>query len=247
MTYQKRIDLSQRNISLSLIFSDSNINDHCGNFDHGKNDESVQNFQQNILSEQNSSIFKRNKRPISKQNHLFAPTEGPADPVSDSKIECNGRGKISVELLPRSNSESKNIGNFSELRKLCSNENRIRTNNFASTQSKTFNASIHHFRKVQRSSSGVLIGIVLIFLFCNLPRFVVKTFIISTHGNGLEEQFLFCDSRDQLHVPAFVHIIGMYPIFLVTYTVFIKYLDIQISLSHIYQNILFQEWLITFF
>ena len=206
----------------SQLFSDSNINDHCRKFDHGKNVESLQNFQENILSEQNSSIFKRNKKPISKQYCLFAPTEVPVDPVSDSKIECNGRGKISVELLPRSNSENKNDGNFKELRKLCSNENGIRTNTFASTESKTFNASIHHFRKVQRSSSGVLIGIVLIFLFCNFPRFVVKTFIISTHGNGLEEQFLFCDSRDQLHVPAFVHIIGTYVIFLVNHTVFSK-------------------------
>ena len=136
--------------------------------------------------------------------------------------------------MRRSNSENKNNGNFKEERQLLSNENRIRTNNFASTESKTFNASTHHFRKVQRSSSGVLIGIVLIFLFCNFPRFVVKTFIISTHGKGLEEQFLFCDSRNQLHVPVFVHIIGMYPIFLVNCIVFCiakYYISTQISLS----------------
>ena len=72
---------------------------------------------------------------------------------------------------------------------------------------------------MQRTSSGVLIGIVLIFLVCNSPRFVVKTFIIATHGKGLEEQFLFCDRHDQLHVPVFVHIIGMFPIFIVTRTV----------------------------
>ena len=175
-----------------------------------------------MLCKQNSSISKRNTKPISKKDNLFAPAEAPADPVSDSKIECNGRGKVSVELLPRSNSENKDNGNLIEKRQLGTTENRIRTNNFASTKSKKFNASIHHFRKVQRSSSGVLIGIVLIFLFCNFPRFVVKTFIISTHGNGLEEQFLFCDRRDQLHVPAFVHIIGMYPILLVNSTIFSK-------------------------
>ena len=233
----------------SQLFSDSNINDHCRKIECGKNNESLQDVQQILLPEQNSSNLKRNKKPISKQYYLYAPTEVPVDPVSDSKIECNGRGKISVELLPRCNSENKKNGNLNEQRQLCSNENGIRTNNFSSTKSKTLNASIHHFRKVQRSSSGVLIGIVLIFLICNFPRLVVKTFIISTHGNGLEEQFLFCDRRDQLHVPAFVHIIGEYPIFLVICTVFSKdyYLSIQISLSLIYQNVIFQEWSITFF
>ena len=174
----------------------SNNNDHLHN-DGGK-----------TISFQQSFIFKSLRSSIHTSNRLCKPDEECTDPVSDSKIEYNGNGKISVELLPRSSSGTENIRNFNENVRAWSYRNYSRTNTVSSTRDEESNASTLHFRKVQRSSSGVLIGIVLIFLICNFPRFIVKTFIISSHGKGLEEQFLYCDSLNQLHVPVFVHIIG---------------------------------------
>ena len=130
--------------------------------------------------------------------------------VSGSRVESNGMGKTSIELVSKSASRTKNNRKsflYNEL-DILSDRKRLRKNTFASRKDGENNATNNHFRKIQRSSSGVLIGIVLIFLICNFPRFVVKTFIISSPGKGLQEQFLYCESLNQLHVPVFVHIIG---------------------------------------
>ena len=90
-----------------------------------------------------------------------------------------------------------------------SNHRKREFDNFSSIDIEK-DATKEYFRKVQNKSCGVLIGIVLIFLICNFPRFLVKTFIITSQGKGLYEHFLYCNDLQLLHVPAFVHVMGKF-------------------------------------
>lgn len=69
--------------------------------------------------------------------------------------------------------------------------------------------SIRHFRSMREKSFVILIGIVLIFLTCNIPRLLVKIFIIFSGGDG-EDHFEYCLKNNRLPVPVFIMIMGRY-------------------------------------
>ena len=62
--------------------------------------------------------------------------------------------------------------------------------------------------KVTREKSSlILIGIVMVFLICNIPRVFVKIYIIVSGGDG-KDHFEHCLKNGRLPVPAFIMIMG---------------------------------------
>ena len=67
--------------------------------------------------------------------------------------------------------------------------------------------STNSFKSTREKSFIILIGIVLIFLTCNIPRIFVKLYIISSGGEG-KDHFENCLKNNRLPVPAFILIMG---------------------------------------
>ena len=67
--------------------------------------------------------------------------------------------------------------------------------------------STDSFKANRDKSFLILIGIVLIFLVCNIPRLFVKVFIISSGGEG-REHFENCLKYNRLPVPGWIMIMG---------------------------------------
>ena len=63
------------------------------------------------------------------------------------------------------------------------------------------------FKANRDKSFLILIGIVLIFLICNIPRLFVKVFIISRGGEG-GDHFENCLKYNRLPVPGWIMIMG---------------------------------------
>ena len=68
--------------------------------------------------------------------------------------------------------------------------------------------STDSFKANRDKSFLILIGIVLIFLICNIPRLFVKVFIISSGGEG-EDHFENCLKNNRLPVPGWIIIMGI--------------------------------------
>lgn len=69
--------------------------------------------------------------------------------------------------------------------------------------------SMRYFKNMREKSFFILIGIVLIFLVCNIPRVLVKIFIISSGGHG-KDHFENCMKNNRLPVPAFIMIMSKF-------------------------------------
>ena len=67
--------------------------------------------------------------------------------------------------------------------------------------------SMRYFKNMREKSFFILIGIVLIFLVCNIPRVLVKIFVISSGGDG-KDHFENCLKNNRLPVPAFIMIMS---------------------------------------
>ena len=124
---------------------------------------------------------------------------------SESILKINSESKISIELISKKSFVSD------------SNDKSYKRRAFSTTKIKARSRIPLHrekldtkenFRRKHNKSSGLLLGIVLIFLFCNLPRFLVKTFIITSEGKGLYEHYSYCRRSGRLHVPALISILG---------------------------------------
>ena len=127
---------------------------------------------------------------------------------SESLLQIDSMGKISIELISMNSSISNGNGKTHIAHDLCDKIPNVQDGVTSIEGEKDANQV--HFRKMQHKSLGLLLGIVLIFLVCNFPRFLVKAFIISNQTKGLMEHWIYCDSIKQLHVPAFVHIMGKF-------------------------------------
>ena len=64
-----------------------------------------------------------------------------------------------------------------------------------------------YFKNTREKSFLILSGIVLIFLTCNIPRLLVKLYVISSGGDG-KDHFENCLQNNRLPVPAFIMIMG---------------------------------------
>ena len=69
--------------------------------------------------------------------------------------------------------------------------------------------SADSFKANRDKSFLILIGIVLIFLICNIPRLFVKVFIISSGGVG-RDHFENCLKNNRLPVPGWIMLMGRY-------------------------------------
>ena len=69
--------------------------------------------------------------------------------------------------------------------------------------------STDSFKANRDKSFLILIGIVVIFFICNLPRLFVKVFIISNGGEG-QDHFEKCLKNNRLPVPGWIIIMGTY-------------------------------------
>ena len=139
----------------------------------------------------------------SKDSSKIDPQQTPLH--SESILKINSESKISIQLI----SKKSFVSNL--------NDKRHKRRAFSTTKIKARSRIPLHrenldtkenFRRKHNKSSGVLLGIVLTFLFCNLPRFLVKTFIITSEGKGLYEHYSYCLRSDRLHVPALISILG---------------------------------------
>ena len=70
------------------------------------------------------------------------------------------------------------------------------------------NDSKEYFKRLQNKTIGILFGIVLIFLCCNLPRLTLKIYDIYYINKTVQKHFIRCDKANQLPVPAALHILG---------------------------------------
>ena len=68
--------------------------------------------------------------------------------------------------------------------------------------------SKNYFRKLQSKSTLILFGIVLIFLFCNIPRLGVKIFYIYYQGRRVQKHFNACAAAGRYHAPVAIVIMG---------------------------------------
>jgi len=124
---------------------------------------------------------------------------------SESILKINSESKISIQLIskksfvPDSSDKSYKRRAFSTTK--------IKARSRIPLHRERLDTK-ENFRRKHNKSSGLLLGIVLIFLFCNLPRFLVKTFIITSEGKGLFEHYSYCLRSDRLHVPALISILG---------------------------------------
>ena len=65
-----------------------------------------------------------------------------------------------------------------------------------------------YFRKLQSKTTLILFGIVLIFLFCNIPRLGVKIFHIYYQGRRVQKHFNACAAAGRYHAPVAILIMG---------------------------------------
>ena len=125
-----------------------------------------------------------------------------------SKVELKASGEISVEVVQNPN------GQTEMRRNSIVKESEYHISNFRqySKTSTEFSpedeGSRNHFRKLQSKSSLILFGIVLIFLFCNIPRLGVKIFHIYHQGRSVQKHFNACAAAGQYHAPVAIVIMG---------------------------------------
>ena len=153
---------------------------------------------------------------------------------------CNGSTYDSFhqnsETLSINNNYCKPKSNFTEkIDKACS------TNDFGETSSTvrtkillrmTSNGSTVHvkqdsmryFKNMREKSFFILIGIVLIFLICNIPRVLVKIFVISSGGDG-KDHFENCLKNNRLPVPAFIMIMSKFMSYFFEFSPRIKFVE----------------------
>ena len=88
-------------------------------------------------------------------------------------------------------------------------QSRFHRNEFHVSLTHQKTKSIRYFKSMREKSFLILFGIVLIFLTCNIPRLLVKLYIIVSGGDG-EDHFEYCLKNNRLPVPAFMMIMGRY-------------------------------------
>ena len=150
---------------------------------------------------------------------------GPAEVKTSATTACNGTTSDSFpqnsKTLSTNNNYCKIKSIFAEkVDKSCSTNDLRETSTTARTSillRMTCNGSTVHvkqdsmryFKNMREKSFFILIGIVLIFLICNIPRVLVKIFIISSGGAG-KDHFENCLKNNRLPVPAFIMIMSKF-------------------------------------
>ena len=125
-----------------------------------------------------------------------------------SKVEQKASGESSIEVVQDPNGHTKLRRNS------VVKESKYHISNFQqySKTSTEFShedeCSTNHFRKLQSKSTLILSGIVLIFLFCNIPRLGVKIFHICHQGRSVQKHFNACAAAGQYHAPVAIVIMG---------------------------------------
>ena len=170
-----------------------------------------------------SHTLRRDQGTQTEEPHQSVRQNGPPEVKTSATIDCNGTTSSSVqrnsETLSINNNYSKTTTNFTEkFDKSCSTSDIGETSTTARTKillRMTSNGSTVHvkqdsmryFKNMREKSFFILIGIVLIFLICNIPRVLVKIFIISSGGDG-KDHFENCLENNRLPVPAFIMIMS---------------------------------------
>ena len=132
---------------------------------------------------------------------------------SDSIIQTKGSGQASVELVNKSSTSRSSTLNPEDL-----DVNGMGTKALREAYLRTSGSSgdgencgtKEHFKKRQNKTSWILFSIVVIFLICNLPRLIVKVFLILVQGRNVQKHFMDCIKVDQLHAPAAILIMGRF-------------------------------------
>ena len=184
-----------------------------------------------------SHTLRRDQGTQTEEPHQSVRQNGPPEVKTSATTDCNGTTSSSVqrnsETLSINNNYSKTTTNFTEkFDKSCSTSDTGETSTTARTKillQMTSNGSTVHvkqdsmryFKNMREKSFFILIGIVLIFLICNIPRVLVKIFIISSGGDG-KHHFENCLENNRLPVPAFIMIMSKLMSYLFTFSLNIK-------------------------
>ena len=172
-----------------------------------------------------SHIIMRDQGSQTEKPHQSIIQNGPAEVKTSSTTASNGTTSNSFhqnsETPSTNNNHCKIKSDFTEkVDKSCSTNDLRETPTTARTNillRMTSNGSTVHvkqdsmryFKNMREKSFFILIGIVLIFLICNIPRVLVKIFIISSGGAG-KDHFENCLKNNRLPVPAFIMIMSKF-------------------------------------
>ena len=181
----------------SDISSDEIVQDIKFNKKQSFNNQVQNDFhEENLMSpSQYGSKVTSTIHPLSQQTPLH----------SESILKINSESKISIQLISKKSFVSGS--NDKSYKRRAFSTTKIKARSRMPLHRETLDTK-ENLRRKHNKSSGLLLGIVLIFLFCNLPRFLVKTFIITSEGKGLYEHYSYCLRSERLHVPALISILG---------------------------------------
>ena len=65
-----------------------------------------------------------------------------------------------------------------------------------------------HFQNRKEKSTGILVGIILVFVLCHIFRLCIQVYEIVSPTHGLHTHFYKCEELKRLHVPAVVLVAG---------------------------------------
>ena len=65
-----------------------------------------------------------------------------------------------------------------------------------------------HFQNRKEKSTGILVGIILVFVLCHIFRLCIQVYEIVSPTHGLHDHFHQCEELKRLHVPAVVLVAG---------------------------------------
>ena len=64
------------------------------------------------------------------------------------------------------------------------------------------------FQNRKEKSTGILVGIILVFVLCHIFRLCIQVYEIVSPTHGLHTHFYKCEELKRLHVPAVVLVAG---------------------------------------
>ena len=141
---------------------------------------------------------------------LQSENQNPGELRSTQGLEFSGNKKITTKKSPN---QCASMGKIKpENIRTCDSsvvKSRFKLDQFQISLAHQENRAIQHFKGMREKSFIILLGIVLIFLICNIPRLLVKVFIILSEGEG-KAHFEYCLKNNRLPVPAFIIIMGRY-------------------------------------